>query len=1362
MRHASSARTSQTRPWTLRRLTAILLGCSLAASTPPWRIFAQEALSCSVNGFCLSGNLTNLLGLPNGTLNIVGYEPWDHVVQLPKAGIPLAPELAAAASAWVPLEAEARAFLSALHGVPNDFRLPHTAASDVRTTMLLRLVAIAKKQADGSSLTNTEADALDAFVDLIVARRVLIAQKAVDEYRRWESDPCHYTVPVMPDGRSFGFEQYDPGPGCGLPGASLAGPPRPPTADQFKAYGAAVALAPFISGDRDAALRQFDESLAVAVAVLSAALVAGVAAVLAVSSTAVAGTVAAMVGSAATFAFFSSSLVSTAGAFVSLGIVGASVAASVPAFIIIAAVVAAVYVIQFTEDQSVFPELAEALHEAHHRPSVWSMSQDPVTYGELVTTFLIPTSPDWTDEERAGAAAAMLGPSQRGPGDPRFLVDGTLQDTIVTRNADGALQETFMSQGWFVTRTRGANNAWGPWQWKLTLSYRSGVLQEQLTRIAGIQPAGFIDARRSDTGLPPPAVKTAQLFILDETFQSKTVTWAGNRSPVLAPTVSQQPTVGVPVLFKANASEPDANDTVVAIRWYIEDPTFDPIRKSFDECSFTPPRRVDPLTGFVYQCPWKLLEDNAGAGVQYVYARPGTWGVRVMALDSEGGVGSQQFTVNIGNLAPELVITQIPFFALPPDVPTVAEGQEASITGTVNYPGLGDGSWGALTTLVIDWGDGQVTKRAYPCSAATLVDSDQTFIPSDRTCLIDVGSGGAAFRYVPVPGDPPLPTGPWAFSMKHVYTHRPDTPIPTPAQVKVYAVTTLNSRSDTMRYSVTVVGVAPIFESAPICEFIPFGGVPPFFLQCVRAAADHRTVPLGASVDLRGRIYDLSGATHFVKVLWGDGTSSAHPAGCTAPGCPGFETPWLNATTSGDAFAPKYLGFTHRYETTGTYNVTLEVNDGAANGKATYTTAATVFGVTTPSGPIDVRAGEAVTYTYSSLAPAGFTAEPTPTCEGGTATNLTPSSFSCVFDDVGAATPAKVKLSAVIAGYTFDHELDVTVRPRATTISPLDGPTVVTAGTVHTYTFTASFSPLGGFALFAPSCGQHATMPHSSNTSITCRFNAVTSPSETKVGVSVSAPGGSATSSLAVTVLPDTAPPVLSLPGGLVRNSTSHLGAVVTFGATAEDVVSGPAAVTCTPQSGAVFAIGTSTVSCAAGDWVGNVAHGSFQVTVIDVTPPTLSLPPSQVLDATGPSGAVATFVATASDAVPANPPVTCLPPSGSTFPIGTTTVGCAATDAAGNLASGQFTITVQGPLQQIDALEEYVGSLDADVTAKTALAALLKSAETAVAADRPNACSQLAAVAKLAAEVRGSKLTAEQVDRILKDVARIRAVLGC
>lgn len=80
-----------------------------------------------------------------------------------------------------------------------------------------------------------------------------------------------------------------------------------------------------------------------------------------------------------------------------------------------------------------------------------------------------------------------------------------------------------------------------------------------------------------------------------------------------------------------------------------------------------------------------------------------------------------------------------------------------------------------------------------------------------------------------------------------------------------------------------------------------------------------------------------------------------------------------------------------------------------------------------------------------------------------------------------------------------------------------------------------------------------------------------------------------------------------------------------------------------------------------------------------DTTPPVLTVPADMTVEATGPSGAVVTFTATATDDTDPSPTVTCTPPSGSTFPIGTTTVTCTATDALGNTSAPQtFTITVQ------------------------------------------------------------------------------------
>lgn len=100
-------------------------------------------------------------------------------------------------------------------------------------------------------------------------------------------------------------------------------------------------------------------------------------------------------------------------------------------------------------------------------------------------------------------------------------------------------------------------------------------------------------------------------------------------------------------------------------------------------------------------------------------------------------------------------------------------------------------------------------------------------------------------------------------------------------------------------------------------------------------------------------------------------------------------------------------------------------------------------------------------------------------------------------------------------------------------------------------------------------------------------------------------------------------------------------------------------------------------------DAVGNcTTAGPIAGIKIDRKPPTLVLPATIVVDATSPSGAVVTFTVSATDADP-SPSVTCGPGSGATFPIGTTTVSCAATDQAGNGASGTFTVEVRGAVEQ-------------------------------------------------------------------------------
>jgi len=85
-------------------------------------------------------------------------------------------------------------------------------------------------------------------------------------------------------------------------------------------------------------------------------------------------------------------------------------------------------------------------------------------------------------------------------------------------------------------------------------------------------------------------------------------------------------------------------------------------------------------------------------------------------------------------------------------------------------------------------------------------------------------------------------------------------------------------------------------------------------------------------------------------------------------------------------------------------------------------------------------------------------------------------------------------------------------------------------------------------------------------------------------------------------------PPTLTVPSAITAEATSGSGAAVAFTASAVDQDGSAVAVACTPGSGSVFPLGTTTVSCSATDAYGSTATASFTITVRDTTPPTLSI----------------------------------------------------------------------------------------------------------------------------------------------------------
>lgn len=185
----------------------------------------------------------------------------------------------------------------------------------------------------------------------------------------------------------------------------------------------------------------------------------------------------------------------------------------------------------------------------------------------------------------------------------------------------------------------------------------------------------------------------------------------------------------------------------------------------------------------------------------------------------------------------------------------------------------------------------------------------------------------------------------------------------------------------------------------------------------------------------------------------------------------------------------------------------------------------------------------------------------------------------------------------------------------------------------------------------------------------------------TPVTCSAQDAAGHATSDSFEVTVEDTTGPVLSgVPTGITEEATSANGAVVTYILpTALDAVDGSVTVTCTPASGATFALGTTTVTCTAEDALAHESSASFDVTAEDTTNPVFdAYPSSQIVDATGQISPLGYAMPTATDLVDSNVSVGCDIPPSSTFWIPTSQIiTCTATDDAGNEATILFSVYV-------------------------------------------------------------------------------------
>ena len=173
---------------------------------------------------------------------------------------------------------------------------------------------------------------------------------------------------------------------------------------------------------------------------------------------------------------------------------------------------------------------------------------------------------------------------------------------------------------------------------------------------------------------------------------------------------------------------------------------------------------------------------------------------------------------------------------------------------------------------------------------------------------------------------------------------------------------------------------------------------------------------------------------------------------------------------------------------------------------------------------------------------------------------------------------------------------------------------------------------------------------------------------------------GNVSSCTSTVTVEDNILPQISCPGNNTVNNTPGIcGATYNYTApVGTDNCPGATTVrTSGLASGATFPLGPTTVTYKVTDGVGLTATCSFTITVVDNEKPMITCP-ANIVDSTGVDSCIkkVTFAVSATDNCELAP-LNYSHSSGSTFPIGTTTVTVTATDLSGNSKTCSFTITI-------------------------------------------------------------------------------------
>ena len=174
-----------------------------------------------------------------------------------------------------------------------------------------------------------------------------------------------------------------------------------------------------------------------------------------------------------------------------------------------------------------------------------------------------------------------------------------------------------------------------------------------------------------------------------------------------------------------------------------------------------------------------------------------------------------------------------------------------------------------------------------------------------------------------------------------------------------------------------------------------------------------------------------------------------------------------------------------------------------------------------------------------------------------------------------------------------------------------------------------------------------------------------------------SSAGERAEAQFPVNIVDDTIPYLKIPDGDIVVEQNQEGGADVLFDAAAYDDIDGDLRVSCDHQSGSVFPVGTTLVTCTATDFSLNPAVGRFNVIVRGKGRLTIRAPERLLVEAANREGGYADYEVTAYGTEDPSPKVKCDPEPGSFVPMGFSTVYCFAEDRFGNVAEAKFEVQV-------------------------------------------------------------------------------------